>query len=229
MTTIIHTPTNNLESSISFYEKLGFKMISKENPILFADGKAVIEINPDRFSRAGIKFFKESWAAEISKLKEITAITDLTNGYLFSDPSGNWIYLIESEFKQAYTLADSSFSVLGNFTGLSFETTDIQKSYSIYEILGFTKGMGSIEKGFVTLSQNENFTIALMKPLTCPHLFFNPSMTYFNGKNNLAVIENIRKLNIPITEEITSFNKEGIVDNIIIRDPGGYGFFIFSD
>lgn len=46
---------------------------------------------------------------------------------------------------------------------------------------------------------------------------------------NLAVIKKIRELNIPIVEEISTFNKEGIVDNIIIRDPGGYGFFIFSD
>ena len=54
-------------------------------------------------------------------------------------------------------------------------------------------------------------------------------MTYFNGQKNLAIIEEIRELNIPIAEEITYFNSEGTVDNIIIRDPGGYGFFIFND
>ena len=52
----------------------------------------------------------------------------------------------------------------------------------------------------------------------------------FNGKeNNPKVIQNIRNVGIPIAEEITTFNKEGIVDNIIIQDPGGYGFFIFND
>ncbi len=54
-------------------------------------------------------------------------------------------------------------------------------------------------------------------------------MTFFNGKDNLNLIAKIREAGIPITEEITHFNKENIVDNIIIRDPGGYGFFIFSD
>jgi hypothetical protein len=54
-------------------------------------------------------------------------------------------------------------------------------------------------------------------------------MTYFNGGNNMAVIGKIRSARIPIAEEITHFNKEGIVDNIIIRDPGGYGFFVFND
>ena len=68
-----------------------------------------------------------------------------------------------------------------------------------------------------------------MKTGSCPHLFFNPSLTYFNGAKNLSIIQQIKTLQIPITEEITHFNKEGIVDNIIIRDPGGLGFFLFSD
>ena len=45
----------------------------------------------------------------------------------------------------------------------------------------------------------------------------------------MEIIEKIRELNFPITEEITHFNDQGIVDNIIIRDPGGFGFFLFSD
>jgi hypothetical protein len=69
-----------------------------------------------------------------------------------------------------------------------------------------------------------------MKPNICPHLFFNPSMTYFNGKEgNPKVIAKVRELDIPIAEEITHFSKDGSVDNIIIRDPGGYGFFLFND
>ena len=69
-----------------------------------------------------------------------------------------------------------------------------------------------------------------MNPLMCPHLFFNPSLTYFNGKeNNPKVIKRLRELKITITEEITHFNDKGIADNVIICDPGGYGFFIFND
>ena len=63
----------------------------------------------------------------------------------------------------------------------------------------------------------------------CPHLFFNPSLTFFNGENNLKIIDQINNLNIAVTEEITVFNEDNIVDNIIIRDPGGLGYFLFSD
>ena len=58
---------------------------------------------------------------------------------------------------------------------------------------------------------------------------YNPSLTYFNGGKNLPVNAAIREAGIPITEEITHFNEDGIVDNVILRDPGGYGFYIFND
>ena len=68
-----------------------------------------------------------------------------------------------------------------------------------------------------------------MGPCCCPHLFFNPSLTYFNGGQNLPVIKAIREAGIPIAEEITHFNEEGVVDNVVLRDPGGLGMFIFND
>ena len=59
-------------------------------------------------------------------------------------------------------------------------------------------------------------------------------------KSQLKVLERLDRLEVdgkdhsPLLSniciwKITQFNKEGIVDNVIIRDPGGYGFFIFND
>jgi catechol 2,3-dioxygenase-like lactoylglutathione lyase family enzyme len=227
MSILLQSPTPNLPSSLDFYLRLGFRQVS-ENPLILTDGKVFIEINPDRYGRAGIKLFRESWKPEIQKLQEFTAVTAIENSYLLSDPSGVWIFLMEFVAPEELVMEDKSFSVLGNYAGLSLETTDIQKSKELYEALGFTISGGSLDHGYISL-ENNGFTISLMKPLSCPHLFFNPSMTYFNGTGNIKVIEKIRKLNIPITEEITHFNNDGLVDNIIIRDPGGFGFFIFSD
>jgi hypothetical protein len=227
MQALIQTPTPYLDASIDFYSKLGFKQIS-ENPIIFSDGKANIEINPNRYARAGLRFFKASWSIEISKLKAIAEIHPTKDGHLLADPSGVWIYLVDG--KPGFDLKEEelSFSTLGNYMGISLESTDAKKSFEIYQILGFQLAFGSIDSGFFALSAN-GVSISIMKPNSCPHLFFNPSLTFFNGKNNLEVIAKIRSLPIPITEEITYFNKESIVDNIIIRDPGGLGFFIFND
>ena len=109
-------------------------------------------------------------------------------------------------------------TVLGNFAGMSLETISIKVSQEIFEILGFKNGAGNTDQGWLTMKNEDDFTISFMAPNSCPHLFFNPSLTYFNGKKgNPIVIQNIRDLDIPITEEITYFNRDQIVDNISLE------------
>lgn len=227
--TTIHTPTNNLQNSLDFYQKLGFKTVNHPELALVTDGKALIEINPDRFARAGVKMYQLNWSKEISKLKEITNVIKIDGGFILNDPSGTRIYLMEKEADFTFQAEEESFGIIGNFSGLSLETIDMNKSAEIWQILGLEKIMGDLNQGWVAFQNKAGFGVSLMKPMSCPHLFFNPSMTYFNGKKNIDIIQEIRDLGIPITEEITHFNEKNEVDNIIIRDPGGYGFFLFSD
>lgn len=229
MKTIIQTSTNQLQESLDFYSKLNFTKI--ENHFnLMTDGKVIIEINDSRFARAGMKMYRNSWSEIVSELETVTTVLKQENGYLLSDFSGVWIYLMEAEdFDLEIDLSAVKSSTLGNFVGVSLETIDIRESLKVWEILGFSKKMGEIEQGWATYANEDGMSVSFMKANSCPHLFFNPSLTYFNGANNLKIIEQIRDLNIPITEEITVFNKKGIVDNIIIRDSGGLGFFLFSD
>lgn len=228
MNTIIQTPTSNLNDSMDFYSRLNFKTVSKKSPILVSDGKVVIEINTDRYARAGIKLFRSSWKASVEKLEKITTVMKIDNGYLLGDPSGAFIYLIETQEKLDLEISKISPSILGNYKGISLETIAFRKSEEIWKLLGFKKSAGSMEQGWVSLINKDGMTVNLMIANSCPHLFFNPSLTYFNGKNNLKVIEKVRESNVAITEEITCFNKQGIIDNII-RDSGGLGFFLFND
>ena len=229
MKTVIQTPTNGLVQSLEYYVKLGFQIVSKESPIVVTDGKAVIEINPERTARAGLKCFAKDWKDVVSELKKVTTVIEVEKGYLLSDPSGMWIYLVEAELDIRIQKEERSFAKVGNFAGLSLETLDMKKSAQLFTLLGFTVGMGGIEDGWMTLISEDQLGVSLMKPNTCPHLFFNPSLTYFNGSNNDAIIDEIRGLEIPIVEEITHFNPKDEVDNIIIRDPGGLGCFLFND
>jgi hypothetical protein len=88
------------------------------------------------------------------------------------------------------------------------ETTDIVKFIKVWQNLGFKKTMGSLEQGWITFQNGDGMGVSLMKPMSCPHLFFNPSLTYFNGKKNPEIIQKIRELGVPIAEEITHFNKK---------------------
>ena len=228
MQAIVHTPTNNLDDSISFYRSLNFEIVSASNPTLVRDGKTLIEINPERYARAGVKLFREEWRSTLAALESLTDITELAEGYLVCDPTGTWIYLIEGKLDLEID-GEGPKTSLGNYAGLSLETPRFQLALSLWQALGFKITAGTPNDAYVALATEEGFGVTVMKPLNCPHLFFNPSMTYFNAGKNLEVIRKIRDAKIPIVEEITHFNKEGIVDNVIIRDPGGYGFFIFND
>lgn len=228
-TTIIHTPTHNLKESLSFYQRLQFLILSRENPTIVTDGKIMVEINPDRFARAGLKLIREDWSAELNGLSSIANVVPLDDGYLLSDPNGVRIYLTTRKLDIDYEYPDQPFALTGNFAGVSLESTDLQRCVAFWELLGFNLAQGTVDQGWLTLSDGGNIEISIMKTLSCPHLFFNPSLTYFNGKNNLEHIDKIKAAGISIAEEVTCFNQEGIVDNIIIRDPGGYGFFIFND
>lgn len=228
MSIYLQTPTPNLEQSLDFYRRLAFHEVEGQNNI-FTDGKVYIQINPEHSARAGFKIYRENWSEVVSALSSLTHVMKLNEGFLLSDPAGVWIYLMEGTAPFDTPATDNMESVLGNYAGICLEIIDITRAVSIYEIIGFKLTAGSAESGFASFSL-DNFVVTIMKPLMCPHLFFNPSMTYFNGKiNNPIIIDKIRTLEIPITEEITHFNKEGIVDNIIIRDPGGFGFFVYND
>ncbi len=227
MKTHIITPTPNITASIAFYEDLQFSVTPYGNKHLATDGSAIIEIDPSRYTRAGIKIMTNSANELIIELQKITKVLQLENTYCLSDPSGTMIYI--SEEKTIEIEHQKKSSLLGNFAGLSLETVDPEKTMEIWNVIGFTKQTGSIDQGWVTLTDAQGLSVSIMKPNTCPHLFFNPSLTYFNGGSNLEIIQKVRLSGIPITEEITYFNDKDIVDNIIIRDPGGYGFFIFND
>ena len=229
MKTIIQTPANNIVSSAAFYKKLNYKIVSKKNPYILSDGKVIIELNQNKFIRVSLKIIRDNWQPILKELNQQTSVAKIENGYLLADPSGCWIYLIEDSQMKEFDLSEIPPSTLGNFAGISLESIAIEKSVLIYQILGFKINSGDINQVWISMINEEGMTISLMKANMCPHQFFNPSLTYFNGSQNLAIIEKIRTVQIPITEEITQFNTEGIVDNIIIRDPGGLGFFIFND
>lgn len=225
----VQTPTPNLKESIRFYENLSFKRLStSDNMPIYTDGKAIIEINEDRFARCGLKVYGQESTEVLESLNDYSAI-EFPEYHLVSSPANIWLYIIKSPISAPIVSEEESFSVLGNNFGLSVEVVDMKASLKFWKQIGFEITMGGEEQGWVGLQDKAGFSISLMKPNACPHLFFNPSFTFFNGKKNVEIIDNLRSLDISFAEEITHFNNEGIVDNVIVRDPGGLGFFVFND
>ena len=228
MECIVQTPTPNLQESLAFYQKLEYQVISASDPALVTDGKAVIEINPERPARAGLKFYQNNWDKELTEFEKFSAVKQSDGKSIVTDPNGVFVYLETGNAPKLGKTANDA-AIPGNFMGISIESLNFDKSIDFWSVLGYQVAAGAKDQGWVSLSNGTDLGISIMTAGICPHLFFNPSFTYFNGGNNLEVIDKVRNAGVAIVEEITAFNKEGIVDNIIIRDPGGFGFFIFND
>lgn len=225
MRVIVHTPTPDLRTSIAFYRALGFERGGSEERPLFFDSQFEVEVNADRSARPGVRLVQPSWKAELERLDGLTPTLEVEGGHLLADPSNVWIYLSAGDEPAERGKAPC---LLGTFAGLSLETTDMERSAAVWGALGFTTD-ADLSSAWVSAQNDTGFTVTWMRPNNCPHLFFNPSLTFFNSGKNLGVIAGILKAGVEITEEITGFNDQGVVDNVIVRDPGGYGMFVFND
>lgn len=225
---IIQTPTPDVSQSLAFYKKLNFEIIADDDGTYAVDRNAVIKINVERYARPGILLYKEDWSEEVKSIEKHFPVAEIKGGHITADSSGAWVYLLEGKKPQIKIKAEGH-SLLGNYAGVSLETISIAQSQSLWEILGFKVTMGGPDQGWMAMTDSDENGVSIMKPNACPHLFYNPSLTYFNGSNNPKIIDDIRAAKVPIHEEISFFNKDGEVDNVLLKDPGGLGFFIFND
>ncbi|WP_127845206.1 hypothetical protein [Psychroflexus aestuariivivens] len=227
MKIIIQTPTGDLQKSIDFYTALGFTKCESSIDNLFSDGQFYLQINPDKFARVGLKIFVDDLANLTENLQKHTKIVNFESCKVFR--THNTTIQISEDKIDLPELKLTKTSLLGNFAGLSLETLDMFSAFNLWDSLGFKLKMGGMDKSWMTLENDFGFCISFMQIQTCPHLFFNPSLTFFNGKSNFDRIQTIREKNISFAEEITHFNDKNIVDNVILKDPGGLGVFMFND
>ncbi len=225
----LQTPTPDIAKSRSFYDKLGFSLIDDDGTVKFFDGKTLIEINSDRFARIGLRVYSQDVENLVEKLRGTFNISETDKSYQLSLPGGLNIYLLKDQTAPEINTQNAITTMLGNGHGLSIETGETSIVYNALLILGFKITHGKAEDPWFVMEGASGFGVSLMKPNNCPHMFYGPSLNYFNGSENLKQIERIRNSGISISEEITIFNDKGVVDNIVLQDPGGLGFFIFSD
>lgn len=222
MRAIINTPAYNLNATKAFYEKLHYRIITLKGIDYATDGQYIIRLDNRKIGRAGLVLFADLQNFSLLNFEKVQGI--LTG----IDPNGIYVYM--EDISVYPTFSDKKSEVLtGNFMGISIETLKFEGTIRYWEQFGYTTKMGSLEQGWVQMKNESHIGIGIMKYGSCPHSFRNPSLTFFNGGNNLNVIKKIRNASLPISEEISHFNPDGLVDNIVLVDPGGYGFFIFSD
>ncbi len=226
MKTIINTIAVNLDDSLKFYSDLGFDHRLTEDGAYVFDSSVVIFISTKTSHRLGMSLVQSEWSSELEVLQRHTDPVAVGNDYLVSDSSGIHIKLMKSHPELPQSSANS---ILGNYSGMSLEVIEFNRSKLIWEALGYLQSGGDASQGWIVLSKEDNLTMSLIKAGSCPHIFTNPGLNYFNGSGNLEIINNVRNAGVNIAEEIAAFSKTGEVDNVILQDPAGLTFFLFSD
>ena len=227
MQLFLQTCTPNIHQSKNYFKALDFELEDKGDYTLVYDRQMHIMISHERSGRKGLSLIKENWESEITQLAQFVEVKQNNGVYYFVSPSGTR-FALKSGPSVMIPEAQST-CLLGNYAGVSLETMDIKMSMKILQVLGFEQSGGGLDKGWVSCTDQAQNTISLMMPFTCPHLFINPSGTFFNSGGNTEIIAKIRQRGIAIYEEITAFSTKCDVDNITMREPGGVGFFVFND
>ncbi len=227
MQLFLQTCTAHIQLSKNYFAALDFELEDRGDCTLVYDQQMQILIDHHRSGRKGLTLIKENWKKEIEAINQLVCVIKRENVHYFISPSGTF-FALKSEAEM--DIPDTQTNcILGSYAGVSLETLDLEKSMKILQALGFEQSSGSMDQGWISCKDQDENAISLMAPFTCPHLFINPSGTFFNSGGNPQIIAEVRKRKVPIFEEITAFNAKGDVENIIMQEPGGLGFFVFND
>lgn len=229
MASILVSPALDLAASRDWWQRLGFTVLSEEAArVTLTDGAVTVWLDSAKSARPAVVLARdEPWDDAVTKLAELTTVVETEHGHLAADPTGTWIHLHRGAVPAVPDATPAS--ALSTYMGVSLEVVGIDRAVAFYERLGFSHAQGSVDQGWVLLVEPGDTGVSLMGPFSCPHSFVNPSLTYFNSGNNPAVIAELRDRGVAFYEEVTAFNDQGEVDNVILRDPGGLGIFVFND
>lgn len=229
---VVRTSGQNRPRLHTFYDKLGWQSLNNDGSYRY-DGQVIIELAGQNDARTSILMYSDDKDKIAKKLIDLGRnIIQTEASFICVDPNGvRWEIGDSDAFPDVHFNRDFERSLLGKYFGLGIESIEFEKSAKFYQALGYSIRSGEIEKkSYLTMSQDGCQDITIFYPGTCPHSFYNPSLTFFNGKEgNPKLISAMRTKDIVFTEEITVFSEDNSIDNVIVEDGGGLHFFVFND
>jgi hypothetical protein len=190
------------------------------------DRSVVIFVSDLTKERLGLSLCQADWSSELDAVRAYAVPLEIEGGSLISDSSGMHVKLLQNTIELP---SSSDNSILGSYSDLSIEVVEFERSKLIWQALGYSQTGGDEKQGWIVLSKDGQTSISLIKAGSCPHIFRNPGLNYFNGTSNGQIIQRVRESGVTIGEELTVFSETGVVDNIILQDPAGLMFFLFND
>jgi len=146
----ISLSVRDLDSSLMFYQKLGFKEIkvSESSPVpwaLISDGWKMFMISQNPYPSPALTYYSKDLSWRIDSLKaENIPFEDVTNAsnpsrtLVLKDPDNMGITLIQLNVNKLPKPNDSTFTILGKIAEISMPVNDLSASLRYYTRLGFS-------------------------------------------------------------------------------------------
>lgn len=220
----VTTPAPRPAESLSALARLGFEPVDGSAGLL-SDGAAALAMDGAPAGRLGLRVWRSALAEGAEPWIERQGPVAFEGGRLLQAPSGARVEVLDGD-PPALELSDRG-RVLGGFAGVSLESPSLARSLEFWgALLGASLSAGGAEQGWVTARVEGGPDLSFMAPFACPHSFVNPSLTYFNGGRNAEVIADLERRGAPVFEVVGG---DDPAENVILREPGGVGFFVFND
>ncbi len=226
----------NLEESLIFYHKLGFKKLDGNavpSPwALLSDGVMLFLLNQNAKKYLGMAYFAEDMGQRVKELEAAGIKMATKNEHegtfvqaVGFDPNGFGISFIQSEVTSLARPPGKGFVSCGGYFEISIPAEDVPRSVLFWEKLGFKKTYGD-SSGKTWASLSDGLTgVGLYTRAACNHKFPIPAVTYFSG-DSAQRIQKMKKDGIRFIENIP--NKDGIIADAIAESPEGQHFFCFN-
>jgi predicted enzyme related to lactoylglutathione lyase len=212
------------EKTKTFCDMLGFTAVSSEtDAALMTDGNYFFDIRYADTSATTLSYCVSdiSNAIHMAENLEIAIAEKSQHHAILQEPNGLLILLISSEVLALSEFPKKPSSFCGTFYEMSLETTDMERSISWWQNVGFKAT--ARQKTWCTLDDGK-MKIGLYEKGSCPHAFRNPSLTYFES-DMAKRIEQLKQRGIPFVQGEGEIGMKG---HAIAESPEGQYFFLFT-
>ncbi|MEZ4777610.1 MAG: hypothetical protein R3D00_30830 [Bacteroidia bacterium] len=225
-TVCINLPIFSRRKTPLLFSKLGFVPLGKDllGQTLVTDGTVIVRLDEESEYGAGLLYFAET----VLPLPVGDSISDEVESEWameWQSPEGVSLTILQTPHVEMPNAPKGTPTPLGTFYEVSLMTTDFDVSVAWWQKAGFSITYGNpATDNFITLS-DDMIRVGLYRPGSCPHIFNNPAVTYFDS-DMAGKITAARELGILYAQEIS--NKDGVVSDAIVETEEGWHVFLFS-
>lgn len=212
------------EKTKAFCRTLGFTAVSVDDTAaLMTDGNYFFDIRHAEKPATTLSYCVSdiSDAIHMAENLEIAIIEKSKHHAILKEPNGLLILLISPEILSLSEFPKNPSSLCGTLYEISLETADTERSISWWQNVGFK--VLTRQKTWCTLDDGK-IKIGLYEKGSCPHVFRNPSLAYFESD----MAERIARLK----EKGMTFAQEeeevGMKGHAVAESPDGQYFFLFT-